>query len=61
MRRPLWPAAPSLSGSAGRPRNGPLLRPELPPSQETGEVRSQADFIVLVNLQLPRERERRIS
>src|SRR5260370_579397 len=44
MRRPLRPAAPSLSGSAGRPRNGPDSNgPELPPSQETGEVRSPCD------------------
>src|SRR4029077_2483629 len=43
MRRPLRPVAPSLGGSAGRPRNGPRQKgPELPPSQETGEVRSRA-------------------
>src|SRR5713101_1194961 len=43
MRRPLRPVAPSLGGVAGRPRNGPRQKgPELPPSQETGEVRSRA-------------------
>jgi len=43
MRRPLQPVAPSLGAAAGRPRNGPLSNgPELPPSQETGEVRSRA-------------------
>src|ERR1700682_4886763 len=43
MRRPLRPVAPSLGDAAGRPRNGPDSNgPELPPSQETGEVRSRA-------------------
>src|SRR5229473_3578016 len=43
MRRPLRPVAPSLGDPAGRPRNGPISHgPELPPSQETGEVRSRA-------------------
>src|SRR5258708_956823 len=43
MRRPWRPAAPSLGEPAGRPRNGPDSKgPELPPSQETGEVRSRA-------------------
>src|SRR5690242_11135800 len=43
MRRPLRPVAPSLGDTAGRPRNGPHSKgPELPPSQETGEVRSRA-------------------
>src|SRR5713101_8570485 len=43
MRRPLRPVAPSLGGPAGRLRNGPHSNgPELPPSQETGEVRSRA-------------------
>src|SRR5713226_7478201 len=43
MRRPLRPVAPSLGGAAGRPRNGPDSNgPELPPSQETGEVRNRA-------------------
>ncbi len=43
MRRPLRPVAPSLGDSSGRPRNGPDSNgPELPPSQETGEVRSRA-------------------
>src|ERR1700720_2531709 len=43
MRRPLRPVAPSLGDPAGRPRNGPDSNgPELPPSQETGEVRSRA-------------------
>jgi len=43
MRRPLRPVAPSLGDASGRPRNGPHSNgPELPPSQETGEVRSRA-------------------
>src|SRR5260370_1293055 len=43
MRGPLRPVAPSLGDAAGRPRNGPVSNgPELPPSQETGEVRSRA-------------------
>jgi vitamin B12 transporter len=43
MRRPLRPVAPSLGDASGRPRNGPDSKgPELPPSQETGEVRSRA-------------------
>src|SRR5882762_6242559 len=43
MRRPLRPVAPSLGDAAGRPRNGPDSKgSELPPSQETGEVRSRA-------------------
>src|SRR3982074_137230 len=43
MRRPLQPVAPSLGDAAGRLRNGPDSNgPELPPSQETGEVRSRA-------------------
>src|SRR5437899_8660441 len=43
MRGPLRPVAPSLGDTAGRPRNGPHSKgPELPPSQETGEVRSRA-------------------
>src|SRR5216683_2763646 len=43
MRKPLRPVAPSLGDAAGRPRNGPHSKgPELPPSQETGEVRSRA-------------------
>src|SRR6202158_1471061 len=43
MRRPLRPVAPSLGDAPGRPRNGPDSNgPELPPSQETGEVRSRA-------------------
>jgi vitamin B12 transporter len=43
MRWPLRPIAPSLGDAAGRPRNGPDSNgPELPPSQETGEVRSRA-------------------
>src|SRR2546429_1470432 len=43
MRRPLRPVAPSLGDAAGRPRNGPDSKGlELPPSQETGEVRSRA-------------------
>src|SRR5437879_3156446 len=43
MRRPLRPVAPSLGDSSGRPRNGPDSNgPELPPSQETGEVRRRA-------------------
>src|SRR5260370_14583261 len=43
MRRPLRPAALSLGDAAGGPRNGPDSNgPELPPSQETGEVRSRA-------------------
>src|SRR6266481_6606403 len=43
MRGPLRPVAPSLGDPAGRPRNGPHSKgPELPPSQETGEVRSRA-------------------
>src|SRR5947209_15072114 len=42
MRGPLRPVAPSLGDSAGRSRNGPDSKgPELPPSQETGEVRSR--------------------
>src|SRR5256886_2544787 len=46
MRRPLRPVAPSLGDAAGRPRNGPDSNgPELPPSQETGEVRSRAIHI----------------
>ena len=45
MRRPLRPVAPSLGDVAGRPRNGPDSNgPELPPSQETGEVRSRAIY-----------------
>src|SRR6266699_514494 len=43
MRRPLRLVAPSLGDAAGRPRDGPYSKgPELPPSQETGEVRSRA-------------------
>src|SRR5712692_4905988 len=43
MRGPLRPVAPSPSDAAGRSRNGPDSNgPELPPSQETGEVRSRA-------------------
>ncbi len=43
MRGPLRPVAPSLGDAAGRPRDGPYSKgPELPPSQETGEVRSRA-------------------
>src|ERR1700686_4503407 len=43
MRRPLRPVAPSLGDASGRPRNGPDSKgPELPPSQETREVRSRA-------------------
>src|SRR5258708_13463528 len=43
MRRPLRPVAPSLGDNGGRARNGADSNgPELPPSQETGEVRSRA-------------------
>src|SRR5260370_33614449 len=45
MRRPLRPVAPSLGDPSGRPRNGPDSNgPELPPSQETGDVRSRAIY-----------------
>jgi hypothetical protein len=65
MRTSLPFLAPSRGDAAGRPRTGPLPRSELPPSQETGEVRSLGSartFVARqVNLQLPRERERRIK
>src|SRR5206468_11771592 len=42
IRRPLPPVAQTLGESPGRHRNGPHTKgPELPPSQETGEVPSR--------------------
>jgi len=61
VRRPLRPVAPSLGDPAGRPRNGPFLtRPGA--TAKPGDRRSSqpcVPLVALVNLQLPRERERR--
>src|SRR5437879_5334448 len=63
MRGPLRPVAPSLGDTAGRPRNGPDSK-----GRSYRQARRPAKFaavrftlIAQVNLQLPRERERRIK